>query len=256
MSTKPLILLSNDDGILSPHLEALASALETSGAVEVLVVAPERERSAASHAITLHKPLRLKQLRPNRFALSGTPVDCAYVGILKVAEREPAMILSGINHGFNLGSDVFYSGTVAAAAEGGLRGIPSIALSLEPKGDIDLATRFATALVTSALAAEIAMPPRTVLNVNIPAQADGRYRWTTLGERNYDDDVRERQDPRGRPYYWIGGGGVGMGDVPGSDCNAIIEGVISVTRMHLDLTDRSALEAEPLWHVDGFPYTP
>ena len=253
---KPLILVSNDDGILSPHLEALALALEAAGRTDVLVVAPERERSAASHAITLHKPLRLKQIRPNRFALSGTPVDCVYVGILEVAERTPAMILSGINHGFNLGSDVFYSGTVAAAVEGGLRGIPAVALSLEPKGNVDLATSFVTALVISALDAQICMPPRTVLNINAAAAADGRYRWTTLGERNYDDDVAERRDPRGRPYYWIGGGGVGMGDVPGSDCNAIREGVISVTPLHLDLTHRAVVDAEPLWSVAGFPYTP
>lgn len=254
--TKPLILVSNDDGILSPNLEALAASLEAPGNADVLVVAPERERSAASHAITLHKPLRLKQVRENRFALSGTPVDCVYIGILNVADRRPSIVLSGINHGFNLGSDVFYSGTFAAAAEGGLRGIPAVALSLEPRGDIELATRFAAALVASALEAELVMPPRTVLNVNVPAAADGRYRWTILGERNYADDVNERHDPRGRPYYWIGGGGVGMGDVPGSDCNAIVEGVISVTPLHLDLTHRELAGAQPLWNIDGFPYTP
>jgi 5'-nucleotidase len=151
---------------------------------------------------------------------------------------------------------VFYSGTVAAAVEGGLRGIPAVAMSLDPRGDVDLTTRFAAALVTAALDAQIAMPTRTVLNINIPAAADGRYRWTTLGERNYDDDVAERRDPRGRPYYWIGGGGVGMGDVPGSDCNAVAEGVISVTPLHLDLTHRGVVDAEPLWSVAGFPYTP
>ena len=142
MPSRPLVLCSNDDGIESPHLEALASRIEHFA--DVIVVAPERQRSAASHAITLHKPLRLTEVRKARYSLSGTPVDCVYLGILKLCDRKPAVVVSGINDGFNLGSDVFYSGTVAAAVEGALRGAAGIACSLAPRAkDVDHAVEFA-----------------------------------------------------------------------------------------------------------------
>ena len=128
---RPLVLCSNDDGIESPHLLALAERIEEFA--EVIVVAPERQRSAASHAITLHKPLRLTEVAPRRYSLSGTPVDCVYLGVLKLCDRRPAVVVSGVNDGFNLGSDVFYSGTVAAAVEGALRGAAGIACSLAPR---------------------------------------------------------------------------------------------------------------------------
>src|SRR5512134_2417498 len=148
MSERPLVLCSNDDGVDSPHLEALASLLEEFA--DVLVIAPERQRSAASHAITLHKPLRLTEVRPRRFSLSGTPVDCVYLGMLKLCERRPAVVVSGVNDGLNLGSDVFYSGTVAAAVEGALRGAAGIACSLAPDATApDEAIRFAAAVVRS-----------------------------------------------------------------------------------------------------------
>src|SRR6478672_951540 len=126
---RPLVLCSNDDGIDSPHLTGLADRIEAFA--DVIVVAPERQRSAASHAITLHKPLRLTEVAPRRYSLSGTPVDCVYLGMLKLCERKPAVVVSGVNDGYNLGSDVFYSGTVAAAVEGALRGAAGIALSLK-----------------------------------------------------------------------------------------------------------------------------
>jgi len=246
---RPLVLISNDDGILSPHLQALADALEA--VCDVLVVAPERQRSAASHTITLHKPLRLHPLAPNRYALSGTPVDCVYVGILRLASRMPALVLSGINDGYNLGTDVFYSGTVAAAVEGGLRGTVGIALSMAPRAEsADEAVAFAVSLVRSALAQPL--PPGTVLNVNVPGTGDKRWAWTTLGRRRYDDDVTERTDPRGRPYYWIGGGSTGHDDLPGSDCNAVAKGWISVSPLHLDLSHRTC---EVPWPIAGFDAT-
>src|SRR5690606_31989959 len=156
---KPLVLISNDDGISSLQLLALADAIEQADVAEVLIVAPERERSAASHTITLHKPLRLHEHGPGRYALSGTPVDCVYVGMLKLAPRRPALVVSGINRGYNLGSDVFYSGTVAAAVEGGLRGVAGIAFSIDPAQDRDLdaALRFCVALVHGVL--ERGLPP-------------------------------------------------------------------------------------------------
>ena len=245
---RPLVLCSNDDGIESPHLEALAAKIEEFA--DVLVVAPERQRSAASHAITLHKPLRLTEVRPRRFSLSGTPVDCVYLGVLKLCDRKPAVVVSGINDGYNLGSDVFYSGTVAAAVEGALRGAAGIACSLAPRAvDIPHAVEFAAKVVHAALAEPIAAG--TVLNVNMPGVGNEHYQWTTLGRRLYEDDVAERKDPRGRSYFWVGGGPAGHEDVEGTDCVAVARGWNSITPMHLDLTDRSRL-AKPPWQLEGF----
>ena len=248
MPERPLVLCSNDDGVESPHLEALAVLLEEFA--DVLVVAPERQRSAASHAITLHKPLRLTQVAPRRFSLSGTPVDCVYLGVLKLCDRRPAVVVSGVNDGLNLGSDVFYSGTVAAAVEGALRGAAGIACSLAPGAtDPAAAVRFAAAVVRRAIAEPI--PPGTVLNVNMPGNGSDAYQWTTLGRRLYSDDVSERKDPRGRPYYWVGGGASGHDDVDGTDCVAIARGWNSITPMHLDLTDHGRI-ANPPWALEGF----
>jgi 5'-nucleotidase len=242
------VLCSNDDGIDAPHLDGLATRIERFA--DVIVVAPERQRSAASHAITLHKPLRLTEVRPKRFALSGTPVDCVYLGMLKLVDRTPAVVVSGVNDGFNLGSDVFYSGTVAAAVEGALRGAAGIACSLEPRArDVEHALDFAAKVIHAALTEP--MPPGTVLNVNMPGVATDLYQWTTLGRRLYDDDVAERKDPRGRPYYWVGGGPTGHDDVDGTDCVAIARGWNSITPMHLDLTDRGRV-ASPPWALEGF----
>ena len=244
---RPLVLCSNDDGVDAPHLNALADRIEAFA--DVLVVAPERQRSAASHAITLHKPLRLTELAPRRFSLSGTPVDCVYLGILKLCDRKPAVVVSGVNDGYNLGSDVFYSGTVAAAVEGALRGAAGIAISLAPRApQVDHAIAFAAEVVRAAIAEPVA---GTVLNVNLPGQGSDAYQWTVLGRRFYEDDVAERRDPRGRPYYWVGGGPAGHDEVEGSDCVAVAKGWNSLTPMHLDLTDRGRL-AQPPWTLEGF----
>ena len=246
--SRPLVLCSNDDGVDAPHLEALARRIETFA--DVIVVAPERQRSAASHAITLHKPLRLKEVRPRRFALSGTPVDCVYLGVLKLCDRKPAVVVSGVNDGYNLGSDVFYSGTVAAAVEGALRGAAGIACSVAPRAkDTERALDFAAEVVRAAI--EEPIPAGTVLNVNMPGNGTDAYEWTMLGRREYADDVVERRDPHGRPYYWVGGGPTGHEHVEGTDCVAIARGNNSITPMHLDLTDRPRL-AKPPWTVDGF----
>ncbi len=245
---RPLVLCSNDDGIYSPHLEALAARIEVFA--DVIVVAPERQRSAASHAITLHKPLRLTEIRPGRYSLSGTPVDCVYLGILKLCDRKPAVVVSGINDGYNLGSDVFYSGTVAAAVEGALRGAAGIACSLAPRAlEVEHAVEFAAKVVRAAIDEPI--QPGTVLNVNMPGTGSQAYQWTTLGRRLYEDDVAERQDPRGRSYYWVGGGPAGHENVEGTDCVAVSRGWNSITPMHLDLTDRPRV-AQPPWQLEGF----
>lgn len=245
---RPLVLCSNDDGIESPHLLGLADRIEAFA--DVIVVAPERQRSAASHAITLHKPLRLTEVAPRRFSLSGTPVDCVYLGVLKLCDRLPSVVVSGVNDGSNLGSDVFYSGTVAAAVEGALRGASGIAISLKTNAThVDHALDFGAAVVRAAVAEPV--PKGTVLNVNMPGNGTDAYQWTTLGRRFYADDVSERKDPRGRAYYWVGGGPVGHDDVMGTDCVAIDRGWNSITPMHLDLTDRGRV-ATPPWAIDGF----
>jgi 5'-nucleotidase len=245
---RPLVLCSNDDGVESPHLNGLADRIEEFA--DVIVVAPERQRSAASHAITLHKPLRLTEVKPKRYALSGTPVDCVYVGVLKLCDRAPDIVVSGVNDGFNLGSDVFYSGTVAAAVEGALRGAAGIAFSMASRSkDVAHALEFAAKVVHAAITEP--MPRGSVLNVNMPAAMTDEYQWTTLGRRIYEDDVAERSDPRGRPYYWVGGGPTGHDDLPGTDCVAIARGWNSLTPMHLDLTDRGRV-AHPPWHLAGY----
>ena len=246
---RPLILLTNDDGVDSPHLELLRRYLEESLDAELLVMAPERERSAMSHSITLHKPLRVEERTPNTWAVSGSPVDCVYVGVMKLASRRPSLVVSGPNNGFNLGTDVFYSGTVGAAMEGALRGIPSIAVSVDRQAEsaVEEAARLVASLAARLLAQPEAAP--VAFNINVPNDSRRRHRFTILGKRSYADDVHVRQDPRGRNYYWIGGGVAGIEDIPGSDCEAVYQGISSITPLGLDLTHRGVLEGNEL--VDG-----
>ena len=248
----PLILVSNDDGHFSEGIRALASAMEGLG--EVIVVAPEAEQSAASHAISLHRPLRIKEIRPNWYAVDGTPTDCAYLAINHILRgRKPALMVSGINHGSNLADDVTYSGTVAAAMEASLLGVPAMALSLATRErfEFEAAARFARALAEAALAR--LLPPGMLLNVNIPPGELRGYRITRLGKHSYGFDVIENVDPRGRKYYWIGGNDYAFEDIPGTDCNAVLrEGVVSVTPLHLDLTDEAMRAEVESWRLDGF----
>ncbi len=254
MKTKPLILLTNDDGIDSPYLIAMAQSLQEQLDAEVLVIAPESQQSAMSHTITLHKPLRIAERNSSHYAVSGTPVDCVYIGVLKIASRKPDLVISGPNDGYNLGTDVFYSGTVGAAIEGGLRGIPSIAVSVDSHSPeaVPVATTLVCGLARELLKNKKEIP--TILNVNVPAHCEGRLQWTTLGKRFYQDDVQERMDPRNRKYYWIGGGLAGIADIPGTDCKATIaDGHASVTPLQLNLTASSVLEEQQSsWTIDGF----
>lgn len=246
------ILLTNDDGIHAEGLQALHDAL--SGAQhEVWVVAPDREQSAASHAITLARPLRIKERRPRWFEVDGTPTDCVYVGLNHVLKDDrPAVTCSGINDGPNVGNDVLYSGTVAAAVESAMIGVPGIALSFAGKlRDFAGAARFAPALVEAV--AKNPLPRRALINVNFPSGAARGYAVTCLGTRNYGALVHEKTDPRGRHYYWIGGGDVVYDDVPGSDCNAVFrDGLISVTPLALDRTDHALLGALRTWEFQGY----
>ena len=193
---RPFVLCSNDDGIESPHLEGLATRLEVFA--DVLVVAPERQRSAASHAITLHKPLRLTEVRPRRFSLSGTPVDCVYLGILKLTDRVPDVVVSGVNDGSNLGSDVFYSGTVAAAVEGALRGAAGIAFSLSTRAkEPEQALDFAAAVVRAAIAEPM---PRSVLTLAGYRRRIPPGRWPSLSARACSSPKARRPRASRRPW--------------------------------------------------------
>jgi 5'-nucleotidase len=237
-----IVLVCNDDGIRAAGIQALAAALSDLG--EVWVVAPDREQSAVSHALSLHRPLRADRIADRQFAVDGTPTDCIILAVSKILPEKPALLVSGINHGGNMGDDVSYSGTVSAAVEGTLLGIPSIAVSLVTRGaaDFGAAATFANRLGRSVL--EQGMAPDTLLNVNVPAIAveDIRgYAVTRQGKRRYGDAIVENVDPRGRTYYWIGGDDLGYMQSEGSDCTAVESGYISVTPLHLDMTNYQSI---------------
>ena len=233
--TRPYVLLSNDDGVHAEGLLALREILLP--VADVVVVAPAGEQSAKSHALTLNYPLRHKQIAPGIHAVDGTPADCIYVAIhhTSLLERKPDVVASGINHGLNLGSDVFYSGTVAAAREGALRGIPSLAFSLERGGDRKRASEIARDLVLKLAATSFHVERCPLINVNFPAGEILGVRTTILGKRVYNDDVLVRQDPRGQDYLWIGGDVKAHHElVIGSDTEAVDEHFASATPLVID----------------------
>jgi len=242
------ILVSNDDGYASEGVKALADAVAPLG--EVWVVAPEAEQSASSHAISIHRPLRIREVRERWYAVDGTPTDCSYIAINHLMkDGRPTLMVSGINHGPNVADDVTYSGTVAAAMEASILGVPSIAFSLATRGRFDFtaAARFAHRIAEAALGQEL--PPSLLLNVNVPAGSPTAYAVTRLGKHSYGFEVVEKVDPRGRKYYWIGGNDYQHEDIAGSDCNAVYrDGMVSVTPLHLALT---ASEVRPL--IAGWP---
>ena len=250
------ILLSNDDGVHARGLAALAAAFPDD---EVWIVAPDREQSASSHSITLARPLRVTEIGPRRYAVDGTPTDAVYMGLnLVLRGRRPDLVVSGVNHGPNLGNDVLYSGTVAAAMEAALLGVNAIAVSLAgpPPHDFGEAARFAAALARRVVASP--PPAPLLLNVNVPPGPIRGYRFVRLGRRTYGSEVVEKTDPRGRKYYWIGGeGGPTNEDIPGSDCNtALLDGLVSVTPLHLDSTHDAVLKELRSWTVPGFEKEP
>jgi 5'-nucleotidase len=250
---RPLFLLSNDDGVNAAGLRAAEQVLQGLG--DVIVAAPDRERSATSHSISLDRPLRAEEVRPGAYAIDGTPVDCVYLALLHLCPRRPDLVISGINHGYNLGSDVFYSGTVAAAVEGALRGVPGIALSLERTSpqSYDAAASFVHALVAAILERGVAaLPVNGILNVNLPARAARDYEVTFLGKRVYRDLVDVRQDLRGRSYYWIGGPEAEGQDVAGSDMSAIRAGRVSLSPLTLDLSNRAMIAPLASWPLAGW----
>lgn len=235
------ILVTNDDGIFSEGIKALADAL--SELAEIVVVAPDREQSATGHALTLSRPLRMRKVRENWYSVDGTPTDCVNLGVLWVLKDQPPdLVCSGINFGLNVGDDVTYSGTVSATFEGTLLGIPSLAFSQEVgEGfSFERAAIFARQLVGALLAETMA--PDLLLNVNLPAGAIHGVSFTKLGRRVYKQSVVEKLDPRGRKYYWIAGTPMWQ-RASGTDHEAVASGRVSITPLHLDLTYYPGLEA-------------
>lgn len=250
ISRRPLILVTNDDGVYSDGLKVLAKRLSQIG--RVIVVAPSQERSATSHSLTLHRPLRIIKVSKDVYAVDGTPTDCVNLGVNEILPRVPDMIASGINRGGNLGDDVHYSGTVSAAVEGAIMGIPSIAFSTVARDNFKFraAGNFAVRICKKVF--RQGLPKGIVLNINVPNLPEKKIRghvFTKQGKRDYGDIIEEKVDPRGRKYYWIGGDDVGFEDIPGSDCNAIHANRISITPIQVNLTDHALLARLQNWKL-------
>jgi 5'-nucleotidase len=249
------LLLSNDDGILAHGLACLLKAAEPLG--EVTVVAPDREQSATSHSLTLHHPVRPISRGERRFQVDGTPTDCVMLAVEALMPERPDFVLSGINHGQNMGEDVLYSGTVAAAMEGLSLGIPSIAISFaggDLRADVSMLDQQIEPLsnLLRHLTTLPAFPENTLLNINLPPLPGSEIRGiklTRLGKRVYSDSIKKMEDPWGRPIFWIGGGSIAWSGEADSDFRAIQDGYISVTPLHLDLTNHALLQGpESWWH--------
>jgi 5'-nucleotidase len=241
------LLLSNDDGIDAPGLATLERAL--AGLGRITVVAPMKEHSAQSHAFTMHKPLRARPAGDGRFACSGTPADCVYLGLHGLLDHKPELVVSGINRGANLGYDVHYSGTAAAAREGVLGGVPSVAISLNVHGP-DLAPEWETAAFAAREVVEQVvrdgLPPGVYLNVNVPnvpLAAIRGVRVVRMGARTYEPRVITRADPWGRPYHWIGGRHRGFDEDPHTDGRLCEDGFVVVSPLEADCTRTDALDA-------------
>ncbi|MDQ3039537.1 MAG: 5'/3'-nucleotidase SurE [Pseudomonadota bacterium] len=252
------VLVSNDDGVDAPGIRALAQGLRDAGH-DVVVVAPDRDRSGASNSLTLDAPIRVVKLDERTWKVHGTPTDCVHVAITGMLEREPDIVVSGINNTANLGDDVIYSGTVAAAMEGRFLGLPAVAMSLvtaDHKGQHYATAARAAVEIIARLKAE-PLPANTILNVNVPDlpwhEIKG-FRTTRLGNRHRAEPCTPQQDPRGRHWWWIGAAGPEQDAGPGTDFQAVRDGHIAITPIHVDLTRYQALEQVASW-VDGLAST-
>jgi 5'-nucleotidase len=242
------ILISNDDGYLASGLRALADALSTLG--EIMVVAPDQDRSGASNSLTLVNPLRARTMENGFIRVDGTPTDCVHLAITGLLKEEPDLVVSGINAGPNMGDDVLYSGTVAAATEGRFLGLPAIAISMnshEPE-HIDSGAQVALKLVQKLIRSPL--NENVILNVNVPDLPYNElrgFRSTRLGHRHKAEPVVKTTDPRGKTIYWVGPAGAEQDAGPGTDFHAVREGFVSVTPLQVDLTRHSALDAVEAW---------
>lgn len=251
----PLILVTNDDGIQAPGLNYLSSAMRRLG--RAVVVAPEQDNSAVSHSLTMRRPLLVREVAPDVYAIDGTPTDCVTLAIGKILGARPDLVVSGINPGPNLGDDISYSGTVSAAKEGTMMGVPSFAISLANGGEghYDTAADFAGRLADRIL--REGLPTDTLFNVNIPNVPAGQIkgtRFTRQGRRVYEGAIKETYDPWGRKHFWIGGGTPCWDERNDTDALALQAGYISITPIHLDLTNYDALQIlQDEWRHLDFP---
>jgi 5'-nucleotidase len=246
------LLCTNDDGFMAIGLQVMASAARSLG--RVTVVAPDREQSATSHSLTLHHPLRTRRALDGTITVDGTPTDCVILAVNALLEDKPDFCLSGVNHGPNMGEDVLYSGTVAAAMEATVLGIPSVAVSYTgPNFESIEAWESTLRDLLGLLVRPGDFPAATLLNVNLPECAPaevGGIRVTSLGERRYSDSLTRALDPSGREYFWIGGGSSQWRGGQDSDFRAVEEGYISVTPLHLDLTNYDLIEEIREWNLE------
>ena len=248
METNLRILLSNDDGYFSPGIEALARALAELG--DVTVVAPEADRSGASNSLTLDRPLMVRRASNGFFYVNGTPTDCVHLAVTGLLDKLPDMVVSGINHGANMGDDTIYSGTVAAATEGYLLGIPAIAISLagKPGAHVDTAARVAADLVARLQREPIREP--ALLNVNVPDIAYASVRGTKvtrLGKRHKAEPVIKTTNPRNETVYWVGAAGEAADAGEGTDFHAVANGFVSITPLQIDLTHNAQIATVAGW---------
>ncbi len=238
-----MILVTNDDGVYSPGILILAKRLRELDTV--VIVAPDRERSAAGHSMTLHRPLLIEEIKDGIYSVNGTPTDCVNIAVKGMLGETPRLVVSGINKGPNLGDDVTYSGTVAGAIEGTLLGIPSFAVSLAARENFRFAEAAEVAVRTAVGIFDQGLPAGTLLNINVPnlpfAEIQGT-RITRLGKRIYHQMTVERIDPRGKKYYWIGGGEPDWEREEGTDLDAVDRKSVSITPLHLDFTDYSSFD--------------
>lgn len=250
---KPTILLSNDDGVNAPGLTALRREMASIG--RAIVVAPDREMSAASHSLTVHVPLRANRVADDVIKVEGTPTDCVLLAVQHLLPERPDLVVSGINRGPNLGNDVTYSGTVAAAMEGTLLGIPSIAVSLDrsQEGEYDYCFAASIARELALIVLEKGLPEGTLLNVNVPNRPPEEIRGIAtarLGKQIYEESIVKKTDPRGRTYYWIGGQVSTPKVELDTDLAIVADGWVSVTPIELDMTDYDTLEVLRTWSLD------
>lgn len=241
-------MVTNDDGINSEGLITLADTLKS--IADVWVVAPEREMSAVSHSLTLHRPLRVKEVSKNCYCVDGTPTDCVHLGVHCILSSRPNLVISGVNKGGNLGCDIAYSGTVSAAMEGTVLGIPSFAISLVAKEDFEFQTAASFALRLATYILKNGLPKGTLLNVNIPnakKEEIRQYRITRQGKRIHGSSIVEKTDPRGEKYYWFADNNLGFEEMRDSDSQAIEQNCISITPLLLDMTDHASIEDIDKW---------
>lgn len=252
-SRRPRILCTNDDGVHAQGLDLLIDVARQLG--DVTVVAPDRQQSATSHSLTVHRPLRVTRRDASSYVIDGTPTDCVLIAVNSLMENPPDFVLSGVNHGPNMGEDVLYSGTVAAAMEGTILGIPSVAVSFASRGT-DRLRGYSDSLsgILRSLLGRDDFPEETFFNINLPDIPPDELkgvRITTLGRRVYSDSLTRREDPSGREYFWIGGGVSSWSGRDDSDFRAVRAGFASLTPLHLDLTNYALINEVKSWPLSA-----